>query len=507
MTSKKTYLDRFIENRFDGYKHQLNQIDSSLHIKTKDTKSIAIVGAGIAGSTAAVYLADKGFNVDLYEKDNFLGGKVGSWNVTFSDGYKTNVEHGFHAFFRQYYNLKNLLKKINADKFLIPINDYLIKTLKYGDFSFKNIKTAPLKNILSLRKEKVYRLKDALLNKNFSKMLVLMKYNRDKTFEHYDSLSFEEFANRAKLPAEMRLMFTTFSRAFFAEPQYISMAELIKSFHFYFLSNDHGLVYDVLNDDFENTLWKPASKYLTDNSVRIFLNSPIEKIDKIEDGKFVIKNREYDYLILSSDIPGTQKIILNSSLVKEKYPGFYNQIGKQKISQRYAVLRIWIDKDISDDLPFFVFTDAIKILDSVTIYHKMEISSSEWVVKNGGGIFELHSYALPDSINDEQAVRDQLLLEFETYFPEIKGYKILYENLQVRDDFTAFHVNLFKDRPGVKTEIKNLYLSGDWVKLDCPAMLMEAAATSALYAVNEILKSESLREEPVFSVPLKGIFA
>ena len=36
---------------------------------------------------------------------------------------------------------------------------------------------------------------------------------------------------------------------------------------------------------------------------------------------------------------------------------------------------------------------------------------------------------------------------------------------------------------------------------------MEAAATSALTAVNEILKTESLREDPVYSVPLKGLFA
>ena len=137
----------------------------------------------------------------------------------------------------------------------------------------------------------------------------------------------------------------------------------------------------------------------------------------------------------------------------------------------------------------------------------MEKTSAEWVKKNGGGIFELHSYALPEDFNDERMVRDQFLKEFEHYFPEIKDFNIKYEYLQVRDDFTAFHTNLFKNRPAVKTEIKNLYLAGDWVKLDTPAMLMEAAATSALTAVNEILKTESLREDPVYSVPLKGLFA
>jgi hypothetical protein len=45
------------------------------------------------------------------------------------------------------------------------------------------------------------------------------------------------------------------------------------------------------------------------------------------------------------------------------------------------------------------------------------------------------------------------------------------------------------------------------VKLPVPAMLMEAATTSAMFAANDIFKEENLREEPVLTVPLKGIFA
>ena len=75
----------------------------------------------------------------------------------------------------------------------------------------------------------------------------------------------------------------------------------------------------------------------------------------------------------------------------------------------------------------------------------------------------------------------------------------------MKDDFTAFHTNLYKTRPNVKTEIDNLFLSGDWVKLETPAMLMEAATTSALYAANEIFKKENLQQKEILSVPLRGI--
>jgi isorenieratene synthase len=355
-----------------------------------------------------------------------------------------------------------------------------------------------------MAKTGIYSYKDAMLNPGFRKMTSLLSYNREKTYANFDNVSFKDFADDVKLPPEMQLMFTTFSRAFFAEPQYISMAELIKSFHSYFLSNDLGLLYDVLNDDFKDTLWKPAKDYLNKYKSSISLDSKITSFKKDVDN-FIINDERFDYAIIASDVKGTKSIIKDSDYFKTEHPNFFSQMTSLKQSQRYSVLRVWIDKDIRQGVPFFIFTDALKILDSVTIYHRMEKTSDEWVKKNGGGIFELHSYAVPDDFPEEE-IRNQFLKEFEDYFPEIKGYKVKYEYLQVKDDFTAFHTNLYKTRPQVKTEVENLFLAGDWVRLDSPAMLMEAATTSALYSVNHILEQENLKQNPIFSVPLKGIF-
>lgn len=501
----KSFVSKKIEKKLGGYKIQLNKIEDSLPKNISAEKKVGIIGGGLAGVSAAIYLAERGFNVKIFEKESYLGGKVGSWPVSFDNGYSTNVEHGFHAFFRQYYNLRNLLKKIDAFKYLIPIDDYLILTKNYGNYGFKEISTVPILNILSMARTGIYSYKDAMLNPGFRKMTSLLSYNKEKTFSGFDSVSFKEFADDVKLPPEMRLMFTTFSRAFFAEPQYISMAELIKSFHSYFLSNDLGLLYDVLNDDFEDTLWKPAENYLSKYNSTILLDSKITSFKK-DGNQFVINDERFDYAIIASDVKGTKSIIKKSDYFKNKHPDFYNQMINLKQSQRYSVLRVWIDKDVREGIPFFIFTDALKILDSVTVYHRMEITSNDWVKQNGGGIFELHSYALPDDF-PESEVRDQFLKEFEEYFPEIKGYRIKYEYLQVKDDFTAFHTDLFKTRPQVKTDVENLFLAGDWVKLDNPAMLMEAATTSALFCANHILKQEKLQQEPMFSVPLRGIFS
>lgn len=498
-------IENIIRKRLSNYKIQVNTVNKNLPHKFTGDKSVAVVGAGIAGLTSAILLSERGFKVKLFEKDNFLGGKVGSWKVNFDNGFTTNVEHGFHAFFRQYYNLREVLKKIDAFKYLIPIDDYLIKTKNLGEFSFKDISKTPILNILSMRNSGIYSLKDAMSNHKFSNMLALLKYDKEKTFEKYDQTSFQEFADHIGLPPEMRLMFTTFSRAFFAEPQYISMAELIKSFHFYFLSNDHGLLYDVLNDDFQKTLLNPALKFITTNGGEVLTGTDIHSFQKFEN-QFIINNQKFDYIVLSTDIHGTKKIFANTNFIKYSETNFYDKIMNQKKSQRYAVLRLWMDKRIGDDLPFFVFTDAFKILDSITFYHNMEKESAEWAEKNNGGIYELHSYALPDDF-DETLVREQFLEEMFAYFPELKSAKILNEYIQIKKDFTAFHTNLYKNRPEPITEINNLYLTGDWIKLPIPAMLMEASASSAYYAVNDICKKENLQEEAILSVPLRGIFA
>jgi isorenieratene synthase len=500
-----SFIARGIERKLGGYKVQLNTIDAALPEKLWKGKSVGIIGGGLAGVSAAIFLAERGFAVKVFEKEKYLGGKVGSWKVVFDDGFSSNVEHGFHAFFRQYYNLRNLLQKINAYKNLIPVDDYLITTKDYGKFAFKDISTVPLVNILSMAKTGIYSYKDALTNPGYRKMTSLLSYDREKTFAHYDTVSFKDFADDVRLSPQMQLLFTTFSRAFFAEPQYISMAELIKSFHAYFLSNDLGLIYDVLDDDFEETLWKPGIEYVNKYRGRISLDAPVRSFRK-EGNSFVINGERFDYAIIAADVKGTKNIMRNADYFKNEHPAFFNRLASLKQSQRYSVLRVWIDKDIRPDVPFFIFTDALKILDSVTAYHRMEKTSREWVRKNGGGILELHSYALPDDFSEIE-VRNQFLKECEAYFPEMRGCTIKYEHLQIKDDFTAFHTNLFKNRPGVQTEVDNLFLAGDWVKLDNPAMLMEAATTSALYAANLIFSKEGLQEEPIYSVPLRGVFA
>ena len=86
---------------------------------------VVVVGAGIAGLAAAAGLCERGVSVDVVEARDYLGGRVGGWPDTLADGSVAAMNRGFHAFFRQYYNLRDLLRRADPDlSALSAVDDY-----------------------------------------------------------------------------------------------------------------------------------------------------------------------------------------------------------------------------------------------------------------------------------------------------------------------------------------------------------------------------------------------
>lgn len=502
---RRSWVARRIEARLGGYRQHVVVPDPALPEALTGVHRVAVVGSGIAGLTAASVLADRGFAVVLFERNAYLGGKLGSWPVVLGDGTETQVSHGFHAFFRQYYNLRRWLDRLGVTGHLVPIDDYMILGRDGEPLGFKGVATTPVLNLLSLAGRGFFRLRDALFQPGMAKLEVMLRYDAERTFAAFDEVPFSRFAAEAGLPPRLRLAFNTFSRAFFAEEDRMSTAELIKGFHFYYLSNDAGLLYDYLDDDYERTLLAPARAYLAARGVRIELGAAVPVLSRDEGGGIRVRGESFADVVLATDVKGTRAILTAPGSVAEEAPGFLAQVERLRASQRYSVLRLWLDRDIRETVPVFVCTDRRVLLDSVSVYHRAEAESAAWVAKHGGGVYELHCYAIPDSITDEAEIRRHLLAELEIFFPEMTGARIVHEHMYVRDDFASFHVGMDAHRPTVETPVRGLHLAGDWVKLPYPAMLMEAACVSALCAANAILRAEGLREEAIDAVPAKGL--
>lgn len=501
----KSLLKSWIRKRLNGYREVVNHIDHSKPLRCDSKRTVAVVGGGLAGIAAASTLGERGFGVTLFDKNRYLGGKVGSWPVEFADGFQAQVDHGFHAFFRHYYNLSLFLRKIGSDRFFERIEDYLILGKDGHNYGFADVETTPVLNILSLANRGFFSFREVVFNRRVGELRALLCFDRERTFSDWDGTSYDEFAARARLPAGLKLVFSTFARAFFAPGERLSVAELMKSFHFFYLSNDCGLLYDYFTCDYQEALLDPVLSLLSKHDVRLKLGTVVEEISRRGE-TFIVNDQEFDYVVLAADVSGVKRIAENSAWLAES-PQLNRQLTQLEPSLGYAILRVWLDKRAGEGLPVFVTTEKVQVLDSITFYHQFDKAAKAWADRTQGGVYELHCYAIPPELATEVEVRNAFLEELYYYLPDLRDARVVYENLQFKRDFTAFHCNMYRERPSSDTSVPNLYLAGDWVKLPVPAMLMEAAFTSGLLSANAILTSNGLREEAVLSVPCKGIFA
>jgi isorenieratene synthase len=508
----KSLVARWIERKFGGYRHSLSPIDEHRAATLTAPRSVAIVGAGLAGLSAASRLAQRGFAVTLFERNAYIGGKLGAWKTTLPDGREIGMNHGFHAFFHQYYNLKHWFAELGIDRHFRSIGDYLILTVDGQQYSFKDVATPPILNLLSLARQGIYNLREVARSPTGPKMEALLRYDPVQTFAEYDDISYARFADDARLPASLRLVFNMFARAFFADADKMSMAEMIKSFHFYYLSNDAGLVYDILDDDFEPIVLAPLREHLREHGVDVRTSCETGEVVPTSDGRYELNGQTFDYLIVASDVVGTRALFERSPGLAASAPKTADKVATLAPGQRYAVLRLWLDSPIARDLPDFIITARVQLLDSVTFVHRTERESTTWVTEReaaglAGSVMELHCYSVPDSVSEQEFIREQLIAEMGQFFPELVDATIVHSYFYVRRDFPGFHVGMHATRPSWETERDTLFLAGDWVLLPIPAMLMEAACSAGLLAANAICRREGVREVPVWTVPRRGLMA
>jgi hypothetical protein len=77
---------------------------------------VIIVGSGLAGMSAATRLMEQGFDITLYEQNNFLGGKLGAHT---EKDKPEPLEHCYHMYLNWYNNFWQFMREIGAiDKFM-----------------------------------------------------------------------------------------------------------------------------------------------------------------------------------------------------------------------------------------------------------------------------------------------------------------------------------------------------------------------------------------------------
>ncbi|HBX80669.1 MAG TPA: isorenieratene synthase [Propionibacteriaceae bacterium] len=476
--------------------------------RVTEPRSATVIGGGIAGLTAATALAERGVRVTVLEASERLGGRVAAWPL--GDG--RTMSRGFHAFFRQYYNLRGLLGRANPGLgSLVAIDDYPLQRPDGTRDSFTGLARTPPWSLLQFVGRSPAFSPLALARVNVPAALELLRVQFPETYSRYEGESAAAFLDRLRFPPKARdLALEVFARSFFADPADFGAGELIAMFHTYFLGSAEGLLFDVPDDDYDTALWAPLASYLRELGVEIRTGVRVDGIGLGSNGTSVIVDGAVtpaQSLVLAADPRGSRELV--AGLRGTPLTAWQRSVAETLNAPPFVVVRLWLDRPVDADRPAFLGTSGYGPLDNVSVLDRFERGAAEWAKGNGGSVVELHAYACAPAVatdaDAEASVVERLQSELHRVYPETAGAGVVHSEVLVADDCTLIGPSRWAARPGVRTPSPRLVLAGDWVRCDYPVALMERAATTGLLAANELLREWGVAGHDVWSVPMQGL--
>ena len=447
---------------------------------------VIVAGGGLAGLSAATVLAEAGHAVVVVERERYWGGRAGAWDDTLADGTRFQMERGFHAFFRQYHSLRALLRRVDpALSSLRPQPDYPVMSEGGAVQSFRDLPKRTPFNIATLAwRTPTIRASD-LWRIRLKPTLAMMAYG-EHTWAKWDDVSAAAYLDGLGFPVEARrMLFDVFSHSFFNAAVDFSAAELLMQFHFYFLGNPEGLLFDTLRRPFSTSFLDPLAAYLRDLGVEMRSDAEVQAVALGRDPIEVVVEGERercDALVIALSVPGLRALMSTS-------PSLRGLIGPGEralqVADPFAVWRLWLDRKVDPNRAAFVGTVGVGLLDNISVYESLEDESAAWATKHGGSVIELHGYAVPPGI-DEQSIRKDLLAGLHALYPETRQANVLHERFLLRQDCPAFRPGTQRWRPPVETTDRRVKLAGDFVAMPFPCALMERACASGFAAANSL---------------------
>ncbi|WP_377639604.1 FAD-dependent oxidoreductase [Oryzobacter terrae] len=486
---------------------------------TPGERHVVVVGGGIAGLTASLALAERGVRVTLLERDGRLGGRVRSWPVALPDGAEGHMSRGFHAFFRQYYNLRAVLRRVDPSlDALRPLDDYPLARAGGGLDSFAGIPRTPPWNLASFVARSPSFDLAGLAAVDVEAALGLLDVDFPDTFVALDGVSAAEVLDRLRFPEGARhLALEVFARSFFADPREFSGAELVAMFHLYFVGSAEGLLFDVPRDDYDSTLWSPLGRHLHGLGVEVRTAREVRSVTEVDGALRVLHGppgsaeQEWspaDGVVVALDPSGLRRLTSASPGLGGDGPSaraWRESVADVRSAPAFAVWRLWLSGRVAEHRAPFLGTSGYGPVDNVSVLERFEDHAARWGAAHGGSVVELHAYALPEG-TDEADLRGRMLAELHRLYPETAGLGTVHEEWLVERDCVLVGLEPWASRPGVVTPDPRLVLAGDAIRCDLPVALMERAATTGWLAADRLLTSWGLPGHGVWSAPTRSRF-
>jgi carotenoid phi-ring synthase / carotenoid chi-ring synthase len=251
------------------------------------SKRVVVVGGGLAGLASAYELSQRGFTVTLIERAAQLGGKIASWSIQVGDE-EMQMEHGFHGFFPQYYNLWSLVDELGTKENFRALDYYsVVYRDRYQPEVFRPSHSAFPWNIVDLGVSSHNRLRWGLNLASPGHWQVFREitgFHPEKSFDRLDQISVAEWTAQDFPKGLYDLYFLPFAKSSLNAPDTMSAGELMQFFHFYFFGNPEGLAFNGTRQDMGRSVVQPIADAILQNGGTILTEAHISRAHW-QDGK------------------------------------------------------------------------------------------------------------------------------------------------------------------------------------------------------------------------------
>jgi len=449
--------------------------DLRLNLPQNLGKSVTIIGAGVAGMSAACALAEAGFRVQLVEARGYLGGRASSY---LHPGVNEVIDNCQHALFGCCTNLLGFYRRIGVAERIHWTSQMTMiepggRRSRLGPFEWGSLRLpAPLHSAPSLLSAKAFTVADKLALGRA--MMAMMK--PEALNDTRESLGAWLRRHKQTEGALNRFWRLVIASALNAEIDSIAVPYAAKVIRELFLNSAQagsmGMSTVPLSE-----LYAGVTAFLAERGGSVLLNTRVEGAAWDEDAaQWLVCTRTgelvSDFVILALPFEATQKLL----------PHLPVEEGTEKLARQIERLEhwpicsvhLWFDREITD-LEHAVLLDR----EIHWMYNQSKLQTGR-----GGHYIELvvsatRSFAaLP-----REAAIQLALCELAEFFPRVREARLEKVAL-VKEMRATFGVppGIDSARPTAVSPWPNLFLAGDWTSTGWPSTMESAARSGHLAA-------------------------
>ena len=487
---------------------------------------VIVIGAGVAGLTAALHLAERGLPVTVLEADpRFAGGRLAGRDPVSVDGWSFPLEHGVHGIWSSYLNFQAMLGRHRIRPMFVPAQEEdwfyrhgaRLKKAAVGSAIRQSWIPAPFHYLTLFLKPAFLAsidLRDWLSLFNVWSGL-LFAIGIDPLVEHQPLSGMHMSDVIGSWSPALRALFIGLARSGLSgQPSEIPLSGFLAFLRFYTVLRRDSWAFSYLPADGGTRIIQPMVTRLQALGGCLVLGKRVACLERsgpdwlltcessLPDGAPSVETLRAEQVVLAVDAPAAKALLRASAHTAQQAAGLIFPRGTAT-----AVVRLWFDRKPDQSAEAGIFSGDF-ILDNFFWLDRIQEPFLRWSRATGGSAIEAHIYGPPALLAEpDAALLARAITDVQAAFPELRGRRTFQHLQRNPPTHTLLGLAPAEQHPGIELPWPGLFCCGDWVRHPNPALFLERATVTAIAAANAVLQARALPAWPILPHPRPEPFA